>query len=59
MPNSFATSWRALDQAQRLDTALTRCFSARQRAWQRERVLLALLALSLVGNLVLTWRLWP
>ena len=25
------------DQAERLDTALTRCFYARQRAWQRER----------------------
>ena len=26
MPHPFAALWRALDQAQRLDTALTRCF---------------------------------
>ena len=58
MSTRFAASWRAVDQAERLDTALTQCFSARQRARQRERVLRLLLALSLVGNVVLTWRLW-
>ena len=59
MSHPFAACWRSLDQHQRLDTALTRSFYARQRAWRRECWLAAGLALSLVGNLVLTWRLWP